>query len=144
MLLLPRLPARSFTTLLILILFPGFLNTLWNDTLLVSWLYPDYKRFVRNGHSALHAITREVPVLELKPGEWFFSKVFKKMRTPLRFLRDAVIDSASISIVRGNYMAVFEICRVTSGSRLPAPVGRTGFFNQSGRLSAWHLRLAFI
>ena len=66
------------------------------------------------------------------------------MRNPPRFLRVAVIDSAIIIIVRGNYPAVFEIYRVTSGSRPPATIGRMDFFDQSGRLSAWQLRLAFI
>jgi len=80
MLLLPILPARSFTTLLILILSPGFLNTLWNDMLLSRWLYSKTHGRAVTPHCTLKK-AREVPVQELKPGECLFYQSFQNAKS---------------------------------------------------------------
>jgi hypothetical protein len=69
----------------------------------------------------------------------FFFKVFK-MRNPPCFLRSAVIATAYVIIARGGLL----ISLIAFGSRPPAAVGRMFFYDQSGCLSAWQLRLAFI
>jgi hypothetical protein len=119
MLLPPRLLARSLTTLLILLFSPGFLNTLWNDTLLSSWLYSETLGKTVTPHCTIKKPGKYR--LRNETGECFFFQSLKNTKSSA-FFKGALIATALVIIARGNYQAVFLISLIAPG--FPAPCNR--------------------